>query len=76
VDMPVYTLRGYSLHWQVTSPDHTQIFSKGVVPLPTLTPASDWTGEIEFSVPPEEYIFALSIMRPTGFSVMDYVYDQ
>jgi beta-glucuronidase len=76
VDMPVYTLRGYSLHWQVTSPDHTQVFSKGDVPLPTLTPASDWTGEIEFSVPPEEYIFALSIMRPTGFSVMDYVYDQ
>jgi len=76
VDMPVYTLRGYSLHWQVTSPDHTQIFSEGDVPLPTLAPASEWTGEIEFPIPAEQYIVALSIMRPTGFSVMDYVYDQ
>jgi len=76
VDMPVYTLRGYSLHWQVTSPDRTQIFSQGDVPLPTLLPASEWTGEIEFPVPADEYIFVLSIMRPTGFSVMDYVYNQ
>ena len=75
VDMPVYTLRGYSLHWQVTSPDHTQIFSEGDVPLPTLAPASEWTGEIEIPIPAEEYIVVVSIMRPTGFSVMDYVYD-
>ena len=76
VDMPVYTLRGYSLHWQVSSPDRTQIFSEGDVPLPTLAPTSGWTGEIEFPVPAEEYTLVVSIKRPTGFSVMDYVYNQ
>ncbi len=75
VDMPVYTLRGYSLHWQITSPDHTQLFSEGDVPLPTLAPASEWTGELQFAIPDEEYVMILSIMRPTGFSVMDYSYN-
>jgi beta-glucuronidase len=75
VDMPVYTLRGYSLHWHVTSPDHQQVFSEGDVSLPTLAPASQWSGEIEFAVPEKEYVVTLSIMRPTGFSVMDYSYN-
>jgi len=73
--MPVYTLRGYSLHWVITSPDHAQLFSDGDVPLPTLAPASEWTGEIQFAIPDEEYVMILSIMRPTGFSVMDYSYN-
>lgn len=75
VDMPVYTLRGYSLHWQVTSPDHTRNLSEGDIPLPILSPASQWTDEIEFPIPAEEYIIKLSIMRPTGFSVMNYSYN-
>ena len=75
VDMPVYTLRAYSLHWQITSSDGTKIFSEGDVSLPKLAPASEWTGQIEFPVPREEYVLTISIMRPTGFSVMDYTYD-
>lgn len=75
VDMPVYTLRGYSLHWQVTSPDHTRNFSEGDIPLPILAPTAQWTDKIEFPVPAEEYIIKLSIMRPTGFSVMNYSYN-
>ena len=75
LDMPVYTLRGYSLHWQVTSLDHAQKFSESDVPLPTLAPTSEWTGEVEFPTPNEGYIITVSIMRPTGFSVMDYIYN-
>ena len=40
VDLPAYTLRDYSLHWQVTSLDGNNTFAKGDTPLPTLTPAS------------------------------------
>ena len=36
VDMPAYTLRGYSLRWAVISPDGSTKFSEGDVPLPTL----------------------------------------
>jgi hypothetical protein len=75
VGMPVYTLRGYSLRWQVASPDHTRNLSEGDIPLPTLAPASQWTNEIEFPIPAEEYIIKLSIMRPTGFSVINYSYN-
>ena len=41
----------------------------------TLTPASKWEGEIELSVSIKEYLITMSIMRPTGFSVMDYSYN-
>jgi hypothetical protein len=74
VDMPVYTLRGYSLHWAVTSPDDSTTFSEGEVPLPTLTPASQWSGHIEFTAPPEDYIITLSIIRPTGYRVIERSY--
>ena len=75
VDMPVYTLRGYSLHWRVTSPDRTRTFSEGDIPLPAIVPASQWTGAMEFPAPADEYIVMVSIMRPTGFSVMDRSYN-
>jgi beta-glucuronidase len=75
VDMPVYTLRGYTLHWAVTSPDGSTKFSEGDVPLPTLAPASQWSGEISLTVPAADYIVTVSIIRPTGFNVTDRSYD-
>jgi len=36
VDMPAYTLRDYSVHWAVTSPDGNTKFYEGDVQLPTL----------------------------------------
>jgi hypothetical protein len=75
MDMSVYTLRGYSTHWQATSPDHTWNLSEGDIPLPALAPASQWTIEIEFLIPAEEYITKLSIMSPTDFSVINYSYN-
>ena len=75
VDMPVYTLRDYSLHWAVTSPDGDKKFSEGDIPLPVLAPASEWSGNIEYTAPAEEYILTVSIIRPTGFSVIERSYS-
>lgn len=75
VDMPVYTLRGYTLHWAVTSPDGKAVFSDGDVSLPTLPPASQWSGDIPFLIPATDYIVTVSIIRPTGFSVTDRSYN-
>jgi hypothetical protein len=70
-DMPVYTLRGYSLLWAVTSPDGSTEYSQGEVPLPTLAPASQWNNEITFHLPSAEYILTISIIRPTGYRVLE-----
>jgi beta-glucuronidase len=75
VDMPAYTLRGYILKLAVTSPDEITIFSEEDVSLPTLTPGSQWSGEILVTVPATEYILTVSIVRPIGFSVTDCSYN-
>jgi len=75
VDMPAYTLRDYSLHWAVTSPDGTTTFSQGAIPLPMLVPASQWSGGFEVSIPSEEYIVTVNVIRPTGYSVIERSYS-
>jgi len=75
VDMPAYTLRGYTLHWAVTSPDGSTKFSKGDVSLAMLAPASQWSGEIPLTVPAADYVVTVSIIRPTGFSVTECSYN-
>jgi hypothetical protein len=75
VDMPAYTLRGYSLHWAVTSPDGGTEFSDGQVLLPTLAPGTKWSGNIMIKAPAGKYILSVSIIRPTGYSVTDHSYD-
>jgi beta-glucuronidase len=75
VDMPAYTLRDYFLHWAVTSPDDSKKFSEGNIPMPTLVPASEWSGEIEFTAPTEEYIITMSVIRPIGYSVIERSYS-
>ncbi|MBE0688448.1 MAG: hypothetical protein IH585_20840 [Anaerolineaceae bacterium] len=71
VDMPVYTLRGYTFHWEVTSTDRSTLFSQGDVLLPTLAPATEWTGKTQFEVPTTDYILTVSIIRPTGFTLIE-----
>jgi hypothetical protein len=73
--MPAYTLREYSLHWTLTPPDGSKIFSEGDLDLPTLVPASEWSGDILFNIPAEKYILTLRVMRPTGYSVIEHSYD-
>jgi beta-galactosidase/beta-glucuronidase len=75
VEMPAYTLRDYSLDWELTSPDGSKKFSEGDISLPILVPASQWSGTIVFNVPAEEYILTLRIMRPTGYGVIERSYD-
>ena len=74
-DMPVYTLRGYSLHWTVTSPEGDKAFSEGDLPLPTLAPAATWSGEVKWVVSDADYVLTVSVVRPTGFSVIERSYN-
>jgi hypothetical protein len=76
VDMPVYTLHDYSLHWVITSPDGSTKFSEGDVSVPTLAPASQWSGEFEFNAPTQDYIIKLNIVRPTGYNVIERSYNK
>jgi beta-glucuronidase len=71
MDMPVYTLRGYTLQWAVTSPEGSTKYSEGDASLPTLSPTSEWSGEFTFEVPALDYIVTVSIIRPTGFNVIE-----
>jgi len=75
VDMPAYTLRGYTLHWAVTSPDGSTKFSEGNVSLPNLVPTSQWSGEMLLAIPAADYIVTVSVIRPTGFSATEHSYD-
>lgn len=74
-DMPAYTLRGYTLHWAVTPPEGEETFSEGDLSLPTLAPGSEWSGEVEWVVSEADYVLTLSVVRPTGFSVIERSYD-
>jgi beta-glucuronidase len=75
VDMPAYTLRDYSFHWVLTSPDGSELFSEGDLDLPTLAPGSQWSDHIVVNIPPEKYIVTLRVMRPTGYSVTEHSFD-
>jgi beta-glucuronidase len=74
-DMPVYTLRGYSLRWAATSSDKKVVFSQGELLLPTLPPASAWSGEITWPAHPGEAILTVSVDRPSGFAVLERSFD-
>jgi beta-glucuronidase len=74
-EMPVYTLRGYTLHWAVSSRQEGKVFSSGDVPLPTLSPDTRWSGEVTWPAPPADYILTLRIVRSTGFPVIECSYD-
>jgi hypothetical protein len=47
------------------------LFSQGDVLLPTLAPATEWTGKTQFKVPTADYILTVSIIRPTGFTIIE-----
>jgi beta-glucuronidase len=73
-DMPVYTLRGYKLRWSLIS-DDGQVLAQGERELPDLAPAEAWIGEITVDLPASEFLAEIVIIRPTGFSVGEYVFD-
>jgi len=73
--LPASTLRNYTLRWAVTSRTGETKFSEGDVLLPTLAPGTDWSGEVGWNVPEADYVFTVSIIRPTGFTVIERKYD-
>ena len=75
VDLPAYTLRGYTLHWALTSTNGASKFSEGDVSLPTLAPGTPWSDEIALTIPSADYILTINLVRPTGFSVTERSYD-
>lgn len=74
-DLPAYTLRGYRLYWSVTSPADQAALVEGNIPMPILAPGSMWSGEIEWEAPAKNYVLTVSIVRPTGFTVIEHAYD-
>jgi hypothetical protein len=76
VDLPAYTLQDYRLVWQVTSPDGDVTFSQEEIQLPVLLPGATWEGELVWEVPEREHMFRLSILRPTGFSLLERTYNE
>jgi len=72
VDLPAYTLRNYRLHWEFVSPDGKVVFSQGDVDLPMLTPGTDWSEKVEAAQPPKNIQFRVSVIRPTGFIVIEW----
>jgi beta-glucuronidase len=76
LDMPAYTLRGYRLHWVVRSPQGDTVFAEGDLALPVLEPGAAWSGQVDWAVPQAEYLLTLSIIRPTGFAVLEQWYNE
>lgn len=84
-DLPAYTLRGYRLYWSVTSQatedrsarrrTEDELSAEGNIPMSILPPGSTWSGEIEWETPAKDYVLTVSIVRPTGFTVIEHVYD-
>ncbi|NIS79261.1 MAG: hypothetical protein GTO14_03365 [Anaerolineales bacterium] len=74
-DMPVYTLRGYSLVWEVTSLEGYSTLTEGQVLLPDLSPAAIWADTIEIDMPEEDYLISFRIKRPTGFDVWEQTFN-
>ncbi len=74
-DMPVYTLRGYRLHWEVVNRDGSTVLAEGELSLPTLPPTSSWVARMEWTVPEDDFILQFAILRPTGFAVVERAYN-
>jgi hypothetical protein len=74
-DMPVYTLRAYKLHWQVAARNDHRIMSQGELALPMLAPGTTWSTQLKWPMPVEDYLLTLSIIRPTGFPILERTYD-
>jgi hypothetical protein len=74
-DMPAYTLRGYRLQWRIASQPGGTVYAGGDLKLPTLAPGTVWSGDLEWKALGGKYMLTLSIIRPTGFTVIERSYD-
>ncbi|MBN1893438.1 hypothetical protein JW906_03040 [bacterium] len=73
-DMPAYTLRNYVLIWTVYN-SLEQPVQAGKLALPDLPPGSRFERELSFAAPLEIRRIRAEIFRPTGYPVLDAVWD-
>jgi hypothetical protein len=73
--MPAYTLRGYKLNVVTASRLSDTIFEDETTDLPTLEPGSIWSGEATIASPSEDQIVIVRVIRPTGFTVIDRIFN-
>ena len=73
VDLPVYTLRNYSLGWEVLFSDGKQTGSYGKVDLPVLTPCTKHKVHLNLVGLESGTKLQIFVMRPTGFTVIQRV---
>ncbi len=69
-ELPAYTLRNYTLVWEILSLTGAAV-QAGKETLPTLPPGMDCMVAIETPRPEPGSRLELSVLRPTGFSVLD-----
>jgi beta-galactosidase/beta-glucuronidase len=73
-DMPVYTLREYTLSWEILSQESANVLSTGEIVLPEFAPATSWKKNIKFMVPDTDYEIVIKIFRPNGFPAWEQNY--
>ena len=56
-------------------PDSQQVFVEGAFALPVLPPGTTWSGILEWAVPGADYRLTLRLLRPTGFAVLEHIYN-
>lgn len=67
-EMPAYTLRGYTLCWQILACHGSEVLQQGEIALPVLEPDTTWDGGFAWIVPEDDaFTLHLSIVRPNGF---------
>ncbi len=75
LEMPVYTLRGYSLRWTVKPHNSAETFAEGAIDLPNLAPGEHWLGEITWEAFSEDAVLMISMVRHTGFEILHQTFE-
>jgi len=71
MEIPAYTLEGYTLHWELL--EGKLLLTGGDLEIPTLQPGESWRGSLIWTVPAKgPFTLTLQIARPTGFVCLEY----
>lgn len=74
IDLPAYTLRNYRIAWEFLSPAGKPLNLRGEVHLPVLLPGTFYHLNIEVPSWVKKNKLHISVIRPTGFIVIDQCY--
>ena len=70
-DLPAYTLRNYRITWEILSPAGKPLDLRGEAELPVLPPGTKYNLAIEIPRLEKRSELHISVIRPTGFIVID-----